>query len=304
MRKKQKYNYKKGKSSTRSRGSREQSRRGQRGRFRRQSEKESVEQTLPEKIKIFGQKPGDGKIQINFTLPIPANHYACEAAKQFAQKMGLQNANVVCLEALGNDYSIVVVNAECHIEIDSSEISQSRGNEVGSRWLEIDQYLNQNMDRKVRVVGACLSSNANSAGIDTLFNMKGYMGDWGLESYSSLHAMNLRAQSNTAAFVEKIKKCEADAVIVSCLGVPRDQQREELQNLADLLSQDEKAPDHLIKICSGPDINAEEAQRLGYDTGFAPAAMPSEVARFIAVELTRRLSEVEEDQTDQEDVVV
>ena len=47
------------------------------------------------KIKPYGDTMNDGKVQLSFTLPVPAGAEAEEAAKQLLKKMGFENPLVV-----------------------------------------------------------------------------------------------------------------------------------------------------------------------------------------------------------------
>jgi beta-lysine 5,6-aminomutase beta subunit len=59
-------------------------------------DEKSFDQTLDlTKIKPYGDTMNDGKVQLSFTLPIPCNDEAVEAAKQLLKKMGLDNPQVI-----------------------------------------------------------------------------------------------------------------------------------------------------------------------------------------------------------------
>ena len=47
------------------------------------------------KIKPYGDTMNDGKVQLSFTLPVPAGAEAVEAAKIFMKGMGFENPMVV-----------------------------------------------------------------------------------------------------------------------------------------------------------------------------------------------------------------
>jgi beta-lysine 5,6-aminomutase beta subunit len=63
----------------------------------------------------------------------------------------------------------------------------------------------------------------------------------------------------------------------------------EFKQLLTDLSQADNVPPHLIKICGGPRITHKEAVEMGYDAGFSTGTKPSQVASFIAHEITKRL---------------
>ena len=43
----------------------------------------------PQPIRAYGDRMGDGALQLSFTLPVPASGRAKEAARRFAEAMGL-----------------------------------------------------------------------------------------------------------------------------------------------------------------------------------------------------------------------
>jgi hypothetical protein len=46
---------------------------------------------------------------------------------------------------------------------------------------------------------------------------------------------------------------------------------------------------HLITMCHGPRVTQELATELGFDAGFAPGTLPSQVAGYVTTEMIKRL---------------
>ena len=57
------------------------------------------------KVKPYGDTMNDGKVQLSFTLPVPAGAEAVEAAKQLLKKMGFENPLVVFYQELTPGYT-------------------------------------------------------------------------------------------------------------------------------------------------------------------------------------------------------
>lgn len=242
-----------------------------------------------EKIKLYGDATGDGAIQLSFTLPMPACPEGRVAAQMFAEKMGLKNPKVLHMEAMGPKFAFFVIYAECDVEVDVSKINVPKLEHPQYSFDEVNQLLSGKMDRPAVVLGACIGTDAHTVGIDAIFNMKGYLGDYGLERYTMLDAHNLRAQVDTQDLVKHVIEKQADVVLVSRVVTQRDSHIVELKKFLTELEEAENVPPHLIKICGGPRITHKEAKELGYDAGFGPGTMPGQVASYIADELTKRL---------------
>ena len=64
-------------------------------------------------IKPYGDTMNDGKMQLSFTLPVPAGDEAVEAAKQLMKKMGLENPQVVFFKELTEGFTFFNCYASC-----------------------------------------------------------------------------------------------------------------------------------------------------------------------------------------------
>lgn len=244
---------------------------------------------LPDKVKLYGDVMGDGVVQLSFTIPMPACDEARVAAQMFAQNMGLKDAKVLHMEAMDEQFTYFVVYAVCPAEVDVSQIQVPKLDYPQYSFDEINDMIKKKVGRKIVILGACIGTDAHTVGIDAIFNMKGYMGHHGLERYPMFDAVNLRAQVDIHDLANTVAEKQADAVLVSRVVTQRDSHIVEFKKFLDELNNRSDIPKNLIKICGGPRITHKEAAELGYDAGFGPGTLPSEVASYIASEVVNRV---------------
>jgi beta-lysine 5,6-aminomutase beta subunit len=65
---------------------------------------------------------------------------------------------------------------------------------------EINTLIAREVGRKIIIVGATTGFDAHTVGIDAIFNMKGYKGDYGLERYSGFDARNMGSKTMPMPF--------------------------------------------------------------------------------------------------------
>src|SRR5262245_44849612 len=76
----------------------------------------------PHPIKAYGDRKDDGRIQLSFTLPLPSGARAREAARRYAEALGLRNVFVACCEKAGDEFSFFVVYGNSDVTLDFAEI--------------------------------------------------------------------------------------------------------------------------------------------------------------------------------------
>lgn len=243
----------------------------------------------PHHVKFYGDRMGDGVVQLSFTLPVAKSEEARVAAQILCEKMNLKRVCVVHMEALERGYTFFVVYASSEADIDITEIKVPKLEYPNYSFDEINAMLSQKVGHKIVVLGACIGTDAHTVGIDAIFNMKGYLGHYGLERYPSLKAINLRAQVDTKDLVAKVIEMQADAVLVSRVVTQRDSHIFEFKKFLTELQSASNVPPHLIKICGGPRMTHKEAVEIGYDAGFGPGTLPSQVASYVATEIVKRI---------------
>lgn len=239
------------------------------------------------KIKPYGDTMNDGKTQVSFTLPIPCGNEAIEAAKQLMKKMGFENPQVVFYKELTEGFTFFNCYGSCVHTVDFTTIHVPKVEATTWDMHQTDEYVKENVGRKLVVVGASTGTDAHTVGIDAIMNMKGYAGHYGLERYEGFEAYNLGSQVPNDEFIAKAIELKADALLVSQTVTQKDVHIQNLVELVEMLEA-EGLRSKVILCCGGPRISHELAKELGYDAGFGMNSYADDVASFIAQEFVRR----------------
>ncbi|MBP1672602.1 MAG: cobalamin B12-binding domain protein [Bacteroidetes bacterium] len=251
-------------------------------------DQKDFDQTLDlKKIKPYGDTMNDGKTQLSFTLPLPCNDEAIEAAKQLMKKMGFENPQVVYYKELTNGFTFFNCYGSTVYDVDYTAIKVDKVESNVMDMHETDQFIKENLGRKIVVLGASTGTDAHTVGIDAIMNMKGYAGHYGIERYEMFEALNMGSQVTNEEFIAKAIELKADALLVSQTVTQKDVHIKNLTELIELLEA-EGLRDKLIVCCGGPRISHELAKELGYDAGFGMNSYADNVASYIAEELVRR----------------
>jgi len=240
------------------------------------------------RLKPYGDHMGDGAVQLSFTLPVPLSPEAKEAARIFAEKMGLTRINVAAAESIGRGFTYFVVYGYSEESLDFTRIKVPTPKFKKLDFDEIVALADEKIGRKIVVVGATTGSDAHTVGIDAILNRKGFAGDFGLEAYPCFQVVNLRAQVENQELLRKAASHRADAILVSKLVTQQDQHLKDLKDLLKAAKQEKDLAPRVLKIAGGPRITHEAAVKLGFDAGFGAGTLPSEVASFIVQELAKR----------------
>jgi beta-lysine 5,6-aminomutase beta subunit len=240
-------------------------------------------------VKPYGDTMNDGKMQISFTLPVPACDEAVEAAKQLLKKLGFENPQVVFYKELTQGFTFFNCYGNCTQGVDYSIISVPKVETSKMDMKETDEYIRRHVGRKIVVIGASTGTDAHTVGIDAIMNMKGYAGHYGLERYEMIEAYNLGSQIPNDEFIAKAIELKADVLLVSQTVTQKDVHIGNLVELIEMLEA-ENLRDKLLVICGGPRISHELAKELGYDAGFGMNAYADDVASFIATQLSKKHS--------------
>lgn len=238
-------------------------------------------------IRSYGDTYNDGAVQLSFTLPVECSAKAKEAALQYAEKMGLAKVLVTHMHDLGEGFTFFVVYGHFKGSIDLTKIKVEEIKIKRMNMYEVDKFINERIKRKLVVVGACIESDAHSIGIDAIMNMKGYHGDYGLERYKEIKAYNLGAQVLNAELVKKAIELKADVILVSQIVTQKDIHIRNMTNLVELLEA-EGLRSKVVLICGGPRLSHKLALELGFDAGFGPGTVPSEVASFFVQRIAEK----------------
>ncbi len=238
-------------------------------------------------LRAYGDRSGDGMVQLTFTLPVGPGARAREAAKRFAEAHGLSEPLVAAMEeaAPGFAYFVVYGASKHAVDFDAIEVAEVTSGRLSRD--EIERRILGGLGRPLVVVGACTGSDAHTVGIDAILNYKGYAGDKGLESYKCFAAHNLGAQVENMELVARAGALGADAILVSQVITQRNCHKENARALVELLEErGERA--RFTLLLGGPRIDHKLALELGFDGGFGPGTTPADVATFLAERTARR----------------
>jgi len=238
-------------------------------------------------VRPYGDTIGDGKIQLSFTLPLPNDERAKEAAKILAKKMGVSDPYVAHCGYLDKDFTFYVVYGSVAHEVDYDAITVQAVEGDVMEMEEVSEYIKENIGRKVVVIGASTGTDAHTVGIDAIMNMKGYAGHYGLERYEMIEAHNLGSQVPNEDFIQKAIELKADVLLVSQTVTQKDVHVANLTELVEMLEA-EGIRHKVVLVCGGTRISNELAKELGYDAGFGAGAYANDVASFFVREMARR----------------
>jgi beta-lysine 5,6-aminomutase beta subunit len=241
------------------------------------------------KVKPYGDTMNDGKVQLSFTLPVPASAEATEAAKQLLKSMGFENPLVVYFRELTPGYTFFNCYGSTVHTVDFTSIYVPKVESTVMDMDQTDNFIRENIGRKLVVVGASTGTDAHTVGIDAIMNMKGYAGHFGLERYDMFEAYNLGSQVPNEDFLAKAIELNADALLVSQTVTQKDVHIKNMTELVELMEA-EGLRDKMILVCGGPRISHELAKELGYDAGFGMNSYADDVASFIVHEFVKRMS--------------
>ena len=235
-------------------------------------------------LRAYGDREGDGMVQLAFVLPVAPSVRAREAAKRFAESHGLKEPLVATMEECAHGYAYFVVYGHSTHSVDVANIEVPEVRTEALTREEIEHRIETRFGKKIVVVGACTGSDAHTVGIDAVLNYKGYAGDKGLESYKWIEAYNLGAQVENEQLSERVRALGADAVLVSQVITQRNCHKENAAALIDLAKK-QGWRDQVVMLLGGPRIDHKLALELGFDAGFGPGTKPSDVASFLVEKL-------------------
>jgi beta-lysine 5,6-aminomutase beta subunit len=246
-----------------------------------------MKQDRPKILRAYGDRAGDGMVQLTFTLELAPSPRAKEAARRFAQAHGLDDVLVSHMEQCGPEHSFFVVYGRSKHSVDASRIDVPQVDIPDFSKDEIDSMVLQRLGRKIVVVGACTGSDAHTVGIDAIFNLKGYAGEKGLEAYKSFDAHNLGAQVENDALIARARASGADAILVSQVITQRGCHKENARALVDRLLE-RRERERFLLLLGGPRIDHRLAVELGFDAGFGPGTLPKHVAAWLATRVLEK----------------
>lgn len=239
------------------------------------------------KLMPYGDTMNDGKVQVSFTLPVPNNEKGTEAARLYAEKMGLTEPNVALSKTLDDSFTFYVVYGSCTHTINYDSIVVKTVESETMSMEETNEFIKTNFGRKIVVLGASTGTDAHTVGIDAIMNRKGFAGHYGLERYDMIEAVNMGSQVLNEEFIANAKELKADILLVSQTVTQKNVHITNLTELVELLEAD-GLRNKVILICGGARITHELAKELGYDAGFGPGKYADDVISFAVQEMIAR----------------
>ena len=203
--------------------------------------------------------------------------------------MGFTDVAVVEGRAIAAGFSFYVVYARTPVAIDVSTIQAPSATRETLSLEQVDELVAKRIGRKLKVVGACIGTDAHTVGIDAILNMKGYKGDYGLERYRGFEVFNLGSQIAVEDLVRFARDRGVDAILASQVVTQKGSDIANFTALAELLEA-EHVRERVLLIAGGPRVTNLLAAELGYDAGFGRGTLPSDVATFIARRMAERVS--------------
>jgi len=247
----------------------------------------SVKMVDLKNLRPYGDAMNDGRGQVSFTLPVNPSPEAEEAAREIMRKMGFADIKVVAMERPSEGFSFFVCYGAMSHSVDFTKIHVLKVETEFKDFYTINETIKKEIGRKIIIAGATTGFDAHTVGIDAIFNMKGYKGDYGLERYSGFDARNLGAQVLNEELLDYAVKNNVDAILVSQIVDEKDCHIDNLKALMQL-AEKKGMRDRFIFICGGPRLNHPLAVECGLDAGFGPGTLPSHVASYVLDEFLRR----------------
>lgn len=238
-------------------------------------------------LKPYGDAMNDGRVQVSFTLPVNPSPEADEAAREFMRKMGFQDIKIVAMEQPSEGFSFFVGYGATNHSVDFTKIEVLKVEAQFKSFDEINDLIRTKVKRKLVILGATTGFDAHTVGLDAMFNMKGYKGDYGLERYPWIEAHNLGAQVLNEDLLKAAEEKKADAILVSQIV---DEKGVHISNLKELMriAEQRGLREKYIFVCGGPRLNHPISVECGLDAGFGPGTLPSHVASYVVDEFLRR----------------
>jgi beta-lysine 5,6-aminomutase beta subunit len=240
-----------------------------------------------EMIKPYGDSLNDGVVQLSFTLPVENGVRAKKAAELYLSRLNFDNILIAHSSKIADNFTYFVVYARAIPSLDYSTVKAAEVKIKKMDFYEINEVIKAKINRRISVVGATIGSDAHTVGIDAIMNMKGYNRDYGLERYPEINAYNMGAQVTCEELLQKALEVKADAILVSQTVTQKDSHIRNFTELIELLEA-ENSRDRFIVVAGGPRISNDFAVELGYDAGFGPGTLPSEVASFLVTKILER----------------
>ena len=242
----------------------------------------------PRYVRAYGDTPGDGMVQLSFTLPVAPGPRAEAAAQLFANKMGIDPAMVVHAKGIGPNFTFFVVYGRSAVLLDLDEVFVREREYPLLSAKEVNLAIRSGLRRKLVVIGATVGTDAHTVGLDAILNVKGYAGEKGLEYYREIRVVNLGSQVSAEELVARARAENADAILVSQVVTQKDAH---LVHVREVVTAAAAAwPDlteRPLVVAGGPRFDPAIAAEIGVDRIFTRGTTPREVASYLVSAVPR-----------------
>src|SRR5690349_25159393 len=165
-------------------------------------------------------------VQLSFTLPVPADARAREVGRAFVANLGLREPQIVHAAEADREMTFFIAYAKAAVGVDPDAVEATEVEAPRMGFDAINDLIERELGRPIVVVGAAIESDAHTVGIDAIMNMKGFAGDYGLERYPWIRALNMGAQVPCERLLREAVEYAADAILVSQVVTQRDVHKE------------------------------------------------------------------------------
>ncbi|MDY6933545.1 MAG: OAM dimerization domain-containing protein [Spirochaetota bacterium] len=241
-------------------------------------------------IKPYGDRLNDGIVQLSFTLPVENGARAQKAAELYVSGLNFENVIVAHSKKIADNFTFFVVYANAIPSLDYTTVKATEVETGKMSFNEINEFIKRKLKRRLSIIGASIGSDAHTVGIDAILSMKGYNHDYGLERYPEINAINMGAQVSCESLLQRAVEVCADAILISQSVTQRDAHKQNYDEFIRLLKEKNMRVRFLL-IAGGPRVTNDLALELGYDAGFGPGTLPSQVASYIATTIVKKAYE-------------
>lgn len=238
-------------------------------------------------IMPYGDTLNDGIIQLSFTLPVECGARAKKAAEEYIKKLNFEDVSISHAKKIADGFTYFVAYAKATPSLDYSKIHATEVQTEEMDFYQINTLIKTKLNRQLNVVGATIGTDAHTVGIDAIMNMKGYNQNYGLERYPEINAVNMGAQVPAQELLRTALKNSADAILVSQTVTQKDAHIHNFTEFIELLEAENLRKRFLV-LAGGPRITNDLAIELGYDAGFGPGTVPSQVASFLITTILKK----------------
>src|SRR5919198_1935092 len=112
----------------------------------------------PTIVRPYGDRYGDGVVQLSFVLPVPAGERARQAAAELCRRMGLEDVVVAAMERAAEGYTFFVVYARTTAAIDWLGLQVPEAPRKKD-FDELNAIIAREVGRRIVVLGGCTGSD-------------------------------------------------------------------------------------------------------------------------------------------------